>query len=449
MKQRTLNICRIFNLKIVLSSTILSVFFFSGFSQVDAVGSEKMKMNISGNSLKIPYFSNHSLEVSRSDISRAVVVLHGVERNASDYYNNMITSTFMRPTLSDSTVIIAPQFLTEEDINFHKLDKEHLYWTEGGWTSGSNSRSESTNPRPARIASLAVLDSVMSRIISTFPNLRSIVFAGHSAGGQVVNRYSAASTFPDVLCEKNNVITKFIVANPSSYVYMDNKRAVSGKMDQFEVPNNDCSGYNDWKFGLDNLFTYPATTGRGQIRNFLGKRNIAYLVGELDNNPNSSSLDNSCEARLQGRHRLERGIIYFNYLKNYYGEEILKLQTLDIIPNAGHDNFKMFTSEKGLFHLFESRPQNCKQTASSTNESAAQHEMELFPNPASSELTMKVSENGGAVTIYNIHGIKLKSIPDISDQEVRIDISDFSPGLYLLSYRHGAEIKNKLFVKTE
>jgi hypothetical protein len=448
MNQRTLNICRIFNLKVVLSSTILSVLFFSGFSQVDAVGSEKMKMNISGHSLKIPYFSNHSLEVSRSDISRAVVVLHGVERNASDYYNNMITATFMRPNLSDSTVIIAPQFLTEEDINFHKLDKEHLYWTEGGWTSGSNSRSESTNPRPARIASLAVLDSVMSRIISTFPNLRSIVFAGHSAGGQVVNRYSAASPYPDVLCEKNNVITKFIVANPSSYVYMDNKRAVSGKTDQFEVPNNDCSGYNDWKFGLDNLFTYPATTGRGQIRNFLGKRNIAYLVGELDNNPNSSSLDNSCEARLQGRHRLERGIIYFNYLQQYYGAEILKYQTVDIIPNAGHDNLKMFTSQKGLFHIFESRPQSCKQISSSANQQVFEHDIKLFPNPATSELWLHIPVVGGNFSIYNMQGVKVKSLQNFSDVKVNIDISDLNAGLYLLSYSDEKEIKNFFFVKT-
>ena len=48
------------------------------------------------------------------------------------------------------------------------------------------------------------------------------------------------------------------------------------------------------------------------------RRSISYGVGKRDNNPNSSSLDKTCPAMFQGDHRLERAIIYNNYLKYFW-----------------------------------------------------------------------------------------------------------------------------------
>lgn len=428
--------------------TIMSFFYMASYSQVSTVGSEKIKMIISGHPLKIPYFSNHSIDIPRKDISKAIIVMHGVERNADEYYDNMISASFMRPQFSDSTIIIAPQLLTEEDIVFHKLDKEHLYWTEGGWTSGSNSRNESSNPRPARITSFAVLDSIMTRLESNFSGLKAIVFAGHSAGGQLVNRYSASSPVPEDLCNKNNIPVKFMVANPGSYVYLDNKRAVNGTLDKFEVPGVvDCSGYNKWRYGLDELFTYPAQYGRDAIRRFLAKRNVAYLLGELDNNPNASNLDNSCEAKLQGKHRLERGLIYYNYLKSYYGANIVNTQSLDIVSGVGHDNFKMFTSAKGLFHLFETTPKSCNQSSSLSDIGPQEFDFTLYPNPADNTITINIKKSGGNIDIFNFQGIKIFSSQDTNVSEIKYDISSLPNGMYLIHYRNGVHILKKTFVK--
>lgn len=416
-------------------------------AQIDIVGNDKMYFSVNNNILKIPIFSNFSVDLSRNDIAHAVIVLHGTERNASEYYDNIISAAFSRPSFSDSTIIVSPQFLIEEDIVFHRLDKEHLYWTDGGWTSGSNSRNEPSNPRPARIPSYAVLDTLMMKLSRSFPNLSTIVFAGHSAGGQVVNRYSATSAVPEILCEKYSISTKFIVANPSSYLYMDNRRAINGKIDQFAVPSGDCAGFNDWKFGLDNLFTYPAAVGQDSIKKLLKKRQIVYLLGELDNDPNSSSLDVSCEARLQGRHRLERGTIYYNYLKFYYGNEITKTQSLDTIPNAGHNNFKMFTSVKALYHLFETLPIGCSQRLSSTTQESKSNPFEVFPNPAMSHITMRFPRAGGSISIYNMQGIKLTHLQNIENTEVRVDIRSLNRGLYIVQYQHHSEIFKKIFLK--
>ena len=432
--------------------SVLSILFFLCLlsllsAQIDLVGNDKMYIKISNNNLKIPIFSNFSIDLTRSDIAHAVIVLHGTERNAGEYYNNMTIAAFKKPAFSDSTIIVSPQFLTEEDIVFHRLDKEHLYWTDGGWVSGSNSRNEPTNPRPARIPSYAVLDTLMMRLVSSFPNLKTIVFAGHSAGGQVVNRYSATSPISDILCQNFGISTKYIVANPSSYVYMDNRRAINGKVDQFGVPMSDCSGYNDWKFGLNNQFTYPAIVGQDSIRRMLKKRQVNYLVGQLDNDPNSSSLDVSCEAMLQGKHRLERGTIYFNYLKYYFGNEINKTQTLDTIPNAGHDNFKMFISDKALYHLFESLPFSCKQSLSTISQDENNSHFEVFPNPAMSHLMIRLPSAEGGIQIYNLQGIKLTELKNIENTEVKVDISSLNPGLYIVEYQHRTKSIKKRFLK--
>ena len=401
-------------------------------AQVETIGDDKYKMVINGSPLKIPYYANSSLEVSKNNYTNAVVSLHGIERNANDYYNTVLSAASLRSKLSDSTYMIAPQFLTEEDLVFHKLDQEHLYWTSGGWSSGSNSRSESTNPRPQRIASFAVMDSILLKIITTFPKIKSITLAGHSAGAQFINRYYASSPMIDDLCQKYKVSTKFIVANPSSYVYLNNKRVVSGTTDKFAVPVTSCTAYNEWRHGLDNLFTYPAAIGKEAIMTNFKSRNVAYLAGQLDNDPNAPNLGTTCEDRLQGAHRLERSIIYFNHLKDVYGQDILKTQSHDVIPNTGHNHFPIFTSEKALFHLFEAKPQQCRESITYSGDEGQMDELMVMPNPTNSFFTIKSHQTQGKISILDIHGkqilqTRLEELP-----ENNLNTEFLQKGIYFL-----------------
>ena len=51
------------------------------------------------------------------------------------------------------------------------------------------------------ISSFEVIDQIISHIAEPdlFPNLATIVVAGHSAGGQHVNRYAAGTRLPSLL----------------------------------------------------------------------------------------------------------------------------------------------------------------------------------------------------------------------------------------------------------
>ena len=79
-----------------------------------------------------------------------------------------------------------------------------------GWKQGDGSK---TSPP---VSSFAALDRLIAGIVRShrFPGLRHIVVAGHSAGGQFVERY-AASTRLSV-----RVPVRYVVANPSSYLYL-------------------------------------------------------------------------------------------------------------------------------------------------------------------------------------------------------------------------------------
>ena len=126
-------------------------------------------------------------------------MIHGTERNARDYFS----------CLQDlDTLVIAPQF---------QASGPGMYWS-SSWKEGSKSSD------PQHVSSYEVLD----RLVEMF---HGVAIVGHSAGAQFGTRLQGLT---------------FIVANPSSYLYLDRTRPVSGA----------CSGFNNYRYGLDHLNSY-------------------------------------------------------------------------------------------------------------------------------------------------------------------------------------------------
>lgn len=297
--------------------------------------------------LKIPYCSNRSPDQQDTAIRRAIIVIHGTKRNATGYYQDMLTAAVGK--LHES-IILAPHFLTEEDVDYHNLGNDVPFWTNRGWIQGDSSLSTPTNPRSATISSFAVINYILAKWadLNIFPNLQNVVLVGHSAGGQFINRYAAANQerFP----------TRYIIANPSSYLYLDKQRRSSGTLNQFMIPGAfeqaSCPTYNQYKYGLDGLNPYMQAIGSDQIRAQYPQRRVVYLLGEEDNDPNHDDLDLSCSAMLQGNHRFERGTIFYNYIQHYYGAALQGRHTKVTVPGVGHSAFDMFNSPQGIQQIF-------------------------------------------------------------------------------------------------
>ncbi len=82
---------------------------------------------------------------------------------------------------------------------------------------------------------------------------------------------------------------------------------------QFDTAS--CPGFNDWKYGLQHLPAYAKGQSAEQLEQAYVSRDITYLLGQQDTDPNHPALDKSCEAETQGAYRLMRGHNYFDYLK--------------------------------------------------------------------------------------------------------------------------------------
>jgi CubicO group peptidase (beta-lactamase class C family) len=66
----------------------------------------------------------------------------------------------------------------------------------------------------------------------------------------------------------------------------------------------------------------------------------------------------------------------------------------------------------------------------------------LYPNPAQNQLHLAQLEDNAEVIIYNLQGLQLKH-----STEKTIDVSDFSPGIYLITIKQNDEIYSQKWIK--
>ena len=268
---------------------------------------------------KITYYRNFRLSRRNSDIEVAVIVVHGIQRNADEYYDWVRTTADSTSQLQ-RTMILAPRFPKPSR---HRRPDEHVW--EGGWPQGHRSVDS------PRVSSFEVIDQIVDKLTrrSRFSNLRRIVLAGHSAGGQFVNRYAAAGRF--VLPQDMQIC--FLVMNPSSYLYLD---------DQI-----------DYKYGLKDPNRYVRETGQQRCRENMVTRQVFYIGGT--NDVKSGYLDTSDAANAQGAHRFERFQRYRSYVHGYSDSRWRDNTTFVEANGIGHDGKKMFWSMPARRAMFGSR----------------------------------------------------------------------------------------------
>lgn len=252
--------------------------------------------------------------------TRALIVVHGTNRNASDYYRYG-QSAAKKAGVAATTLVLAPWFKTKDD---HPAKGEPV-WTNDQWKSGGG-----------KLSSFAVMDDLITQLADRirFPRLTHIVVAGHSAGAQFTQRYA---TFG-----KASPITSYVVANPSSYCYFDPERpSLDGT--RFGIPKSTC-GFNKYKYGLDQRTGYVATLSADQARARYLLRRVTILNGGEDTT-HDGDLDVSCPAMLQGPHRLARGAYFHAHYPSPTHDRV-------IVPGVGHDANKMFASTQAWPSLF-------------------------------------------------------------------------------------------------
>jgi hypothetical protein len=305
-----------------------------------------------GSTLQLEVCSNGSLTATDASVRRLVVVIHGDQREACSYASSVVKAADLAGQLAD-TLVVAPHFVSDGDVAADpSLAVDTLYWSSGGWKSGAQSL-VSPSPRPWSISSFDVVDTLVQALLTPqhLPSVTQLVIAGHSAGGQFVNRYAAGTASPSG--DPAGVARRYVVANPSSYLYWNGNRQLGGTWRPLTAAEKAvCPGFDDYKYGLQRRTGYMAGVDVATLRSRYAASRVTYLLGDQDTDPADDSLDTGCAAELQGATRLERGLRYTQHLGMALTSAVYQLHTTTIVPGVGHSAYAMFTSPAGRTALF-------------------------------------------------------------------------------------------------
>ncbi|MBA4071702.1 MAG: hypothetical protein C0497_07690 [Gemmatimonas sp.] len=303
-------------------------------------------------------FRSHVLDVRNESITRVLVMVHGAGRNADGYFSSAMAAAFLARAL-ENTLVISPRMASNDGQGCRDtLAPNEISWHCNTWRSGGPAL---THPA---VTSFDFMDAILRKVArkQVFPNLKVIVVTGHSAGGQVTNRYQMTNQVHDKL----GVPVRYIVSNPSSYAWPSDERPTATAWSltanapgyiaevRQDAPafasfgaGRGCTNYNQWSFGLVNRTGYSASQTDDQIRKQLASRPTVYLLGELDILP-LAGFDGSCSAMAQGPTRLARGQAFAKYVNEKLGAK----HDVVVVPMCGHNARCMYTADVTLPLLF-------------------------------------------------------------------------------------------------
>jgi pimeloyl-ACP methyl ester carboxylesterase len=291
------------------------------------------------------------LSAPQPGITQALIVFHGKLRNADTYNQSGMDSVKHAGDAGKGTLLITPQFLQQIDADQFHLPAGVLRWGPEAWMAGDNALN-------APVSSFDAMDAILERLADRriFPNLKNVVVAGHSGGGQVVQRYAVVGRGGDVLM-RVGVHVRYVIANPSSYVYFSPERPVLNPKSEFTfaLPSKTCFGkYDRWKYGVNDPPPYVGSESFTALEQRYLRRDVIYLLGTNDVDPNHPALDKTCSGEVEGPYRFFRGKAYFRYFEMRHPElaEASASQQLWFVPGVEHDGDKMLNSPCGLAALF-------------------------------------------------------------------------------------------------
>lgn len=191
-----------------------------------------------------------------------------------------------------SVGIVAPAMLNMDDLNAGACKPAYLCFTKATWQEGSSSHNPPMNHSVTSYDALdAILDALFDK--SVYPQLNNVVVAGHSLGGQGVQRYAVMKK---TRAYDDNV--RYWIGNPGSWVWLSTNRPYMNK-------NASCAAtYDQWPYGIHQNVSHITKYARKDAEHDNGtelvarfqSRRVTYAMALFD----LGQGDSHCEASWQG-----------------------------------------------------------------------------------------------------------------------------------------------------
>jgi len=292
-----------------------------------------------GNSSTIQVYSSFPLLAENrrwEKITNAVIVVHGQNRDADAYFQNL-TNILQQTGLSESTVLLAPEFAEQGT-------GDALFWTDRRWRVGENSDDG------AGISSFTVVDELIERLGNSerFPVLEKVLVTGHSSGGAYTQLYAVANGQED---QEPDLQIQYMVANSQYFYYPEDVRW-DANTESFETVDADaCPDYRYWPYGFSRVPDYLSGSDAEQIDSRYAQRQVTYLLGTDDVVTTGTLNTRDCAAVLLGEHRYARGQHIHELMETYF-PDTEQHDRLDV-PGVGHHAINMYGSAQFVQRLSE------------------------------------------------------------------------------------------------
>ena len=242
------------------------------------------------------YFAEHDITKGDPELKFAVIYIHGFNGGARDAASSL-RQKLQQFKKDEKVLSIAPSFFTAKSCPKNRLGTAMLW--DGGWRGGAAALNGS------KISNFEVIDRIFAILSDKklYPAMKRIVLCGFSAGGQCVNRYIAVGKMPLA----SEISTGFAVGNPSTYLYIDNRRLIDGEFRNVE----DNDKVNPWFYGMDNRYAYCRDIPVSQVMKNLSSRPTLYFCGTAD--IGKHLLDVTPAAVMQGKNRYDRFLTFQKY----------------------------------------------------------------------------------------------------------------------------------------
>jgi len=317
-------------------------------------------IRVGSGSARIRVHRSHPLDTPNDSITRALIMVHGADRAILWEFRSVLAGAYLAGSLQN-TLVIAPRFAANQPGGCaDSLSTNELNWEcdlqRVDWRLGGNATNDSLT------SAFAAMDAIVLSLTqgSKFPNLRRIVVAGHSAGGQFVTLYAMANQVHDRL----KVELSYVVANSAGYAYLDDRRPAkqwleaSARIDPSDTTQitftqyigvSACPAYGKWPFGLASKPPYAARLSDAQLVRQAAQRPVTYLLSQLDVSiPGPGGYYGSCAAMAQGSTRLSRGLAFASYMAQAHRAPHKSI----VVDGCAHDSRCVYTSDEALRVLF-------------------------------------------------------------------------------------------------
>lgn len=286
--------------------------------QVDGLPNAKLKLYSS--------FPLSETEAEWLDLKTAIIVVHGANRNADDYFD-YLSGALQEAALEKEVLLLAPFFRQAAE-----ADTDELYWSGNDWRAGQPSANTTA------ISSFAVVDQLIDRLSDEvrYPALEQIVITGHSSGGLFTHLYAVAGQAKE---RHPELSYQYWVANSQYFYYPDGQR-IDEATNSLYSPTG-CTGYDFWPLGFAIRPPYLNMVEEATFNQRFVVSPITYLLGN-GSGPDGAFNRTDCAATLLGSSRYQRGENMLRYMELRYagGHQHQQL----IIQGVGHDGAGVYQS---------------------------------------------------------------------------------------------------------